>query len=122
MLQRLKDLVKKAFSLRYEPASHSASLLVYKVRIYKNRHDAEDAAAQQQIVAVVQMGKSKKWVVLKCPCGCRDTLALNLMQSHQPAWRLTVERFGKASLFPSVHASSCGAHFWLKKGRIIWCD
>ena len=27
-----------------------------------------------------------KWLRFKCPCGCGDVIALNLMTSHRPHW------------------------------------
>lgn len=66
-------------------------------------------------------GESPKWAVLKCPCGCGDTIDVNLMKSRNPVWQLSIVN-GKPSFHPSlwVPKEKCGAHFWIKNGKIIW--
>jgi len=62
-----------------------------------------------------------KWLKFRCPCGCGDVQALNLMKSHQPVWSLELHEDLTVSLFPSVHAQKCGAHFWVRRSAIHWC-
>lgn len=71
--------------------------------------------------ALYIVGDPAKWAVLKCPCGCGDTIDVNLMMSRKPVWRLTFTD-GKPSFHPSlwVPKAKCGAHFWIKSGKIIW--
>lgn len=57
---------------------------------------------------------------MRCPCGCGDDVLLNLLADQRPTRHLTV-RNGRASLSPSVwRTSRCGAHFWLRDGRVEW--
>ena len=67
------------------------------------------------------VGDPPKWVVLQCPCGCGDTIDVNLMRSRNPVWRLSVVN-GKPTFHPSlwVPAEKCGAHFWIRDGKITW--
>jgi hypothetical protein len=62
-------------------------------------------------------------VAMLCPCGCGDRLELMLLTEVRPSWRLLVDEKGLPSLKPSVwREKGCGSHFWLKAGRIVWCD
>ncbi|MGQ2933742.1 DUF6527 family protein [Sphingopyxis sp.] len=57
-----------------------------------------------------------------CPCGCQAIIQLSLIRRDSPHWRAWTEADGSASLSPSVwRKPTCGAHFWLRRGRIIWC-
>ena len=49
--------------------------------------------AARQLVLVGPRAKPK-WVKFTCPCGCKETIALNLMASHSPRWSVTVEQIG----------------------------
>lgn len=67
------------------------------------------------------VGDPAKWAVLQCPCGCGDTIDVNLMKARRPAWQLSVTD-GKPTFHPSlwVPKEKCGAHFWIRNGKIIW--
>lgn len=67
------------------------------------------------------VGKPVKWAVLQCPCGCGDTIDVNLMKARRPVWDLYVND-GKATFHPSLWMpkEKCGAHFWIRDGKIIW--
>lgn len=69
-------------------------------------------------VALV-VGSPRKWLVLGCPCGCREVLWLNLMPQAFPRWRVT-RRAGTLTVRPSVDAVGCGSHFWVTRGKIEW--
>ena len=53
---------------------------------------------------VVAIEDEEIWCVgLKCPCGCGYTIEI--------------------SLFPSVFLKKgCKSHFWIKNGKILWCN
>lgn len=127
MLRWLKrlwiSLVSGAPDPEQAPELHDIRPLVrYETKLFNNRSAAEQAAQESQVLAVVQSGGKEKWALLRCPCGCSGDLALNLMRSHRPVWELSLDSAGRASLRPSVHATTCGAHFWLRNGMIIWCE
>ncbi len=81
--------------------------------------DFEDPASAKHLVVVCD-GERLKWLRFMCPCGCGETIALNLMRSHSPRW--TVERHddGTLSVTPSVDSTTCGSHFWIRRSRIAW--
>lgn len=62
-------------------------------------------------------------VAMLCPCGCGETLHMNLLPDERPVWRLTVNGDGMSTLHPSVNRmKGCRAHFWFRSGRVYWCD
>jgi len=63
------------------------------------------------------------WCVgLRCPCGCGETIELLVIDEARPRWDVTIRR-GRPTLRPSVWRKvGCRSHFWVRDGRIIWCD
>lgn len=60
--------------------------------------------------------------LLCCPCGCGDTLVMNLDQRAGPAWRLYVRK-DMVTVYPSYwRVTHCGSHFIIWDSRIFWCD
>ena len=56
-----------------------------------------------------------------CPCGCGETLYMNLQRDRRPCWRFTVDRRGTATLHPSVWRQvGCRSHFFLRRGVVQW--
>ena len=64
------------------------------------------------------------WCVgMRCPCGCGQAIELMLIQEVTPRWDLSVDRLGRPTLQPSVWLQrGCQSHFWVRGGRIQWCD
>lgn len=50
-----------------------------------------------------------------CPCGCGDTLTLNLFDDVSPSWRIIQKKnSSKFSIYPSIRRKSkCRSHFWI---------
>jgi hypothetical protein len=62
------------------------------------------------------------FVIMSCPCGCNEILNINLIEGNCPTWSLQEHSNGTISLFPSIwRTTGCRSHFFLKKGKIIWC-
>ncbi|MBB3979999.1 hypothetical protein GGQ64_005246 [Rhizobium azooxidifex] len=64
------------------------------------------------------------WSVgMRCPCGCGERIELMILRGTRPRWDISVNEAGKPSLHPSVWRNSgCRSHFWVREGRVIWCD
>ena len=64
------------------------------------------------------------WSVgMRCPCGCGDTIELMILREARPRWDISVNEAGRPSLHPSVwRKSGCRSHFWVREGRILWCE
>lgn len=70
------------------------------------------------------LGEAKyMWsVAMKCPCGCGETLQMNLLPETRPRWDVSTHWNRTVTLHPSVWRKvGCRSHFFLKKGRIVWC-
>jgi len=65
-------------------------------------------------------GRFRWSVALLCPCGCGDTIQLNVRNDAHPFWRI-IEKKGRVSLEPSIWRSKgCCSHFFLRNSRIQW--
>ena len=84
--------------------------------------EAKAATRQGGIVALVGDPPAIKWAYLLCPCGCKELLPLNLMRSHSPRWELRVGANQAPTLDPSVISGTCGSHFWVRNGEVIWLE
>jgi hypothetical protein len=64
------------------------------------------------------------WIAaLRCPCGCGELLQMSLMPEGHPRWQAVTHWNGTTSLHPSVwRQKGCRSHFFLCRGRVIWCD
>lgn len=63
------------------------------------------------------------YAVMLCPCGCSEIIRLCLQEGVSPSWRLKFNSSGLVSLSPSIwRTSGCQSHFFLKNGKIEWCD
>lgn len=60
---------------------------------------------------------------LHCPCGCGRRLELMLVKEARPRWVLKLDKKGRPTLTPSVWLrGGCRSHFFIRAGRIVWCD
>lgn len=71
---------------------------------------------------VYLIGENEPWAaIFLCPCGCKQSIWLNLVKGHRPLWKIRVTRKGIPTAEPSINRQvGCRSHFWLKAGRIIW--
>jgi hypothetical protein len=92
----------------------------YRLREFTTRAAAQAAAQSGSIVAVFQSHGKLKWAYFNCPCGCGNQIALNLMDTNYPAWRISCRTKKDFSIAPSVDSTTCGAHFWIRHGKVNW--
>jgi hypothetical protein len=81
----------------------------------------EEKAIRERVAYWVGEEGHKWCLVFRCPCGCHEIIYLNLLPNTRPAWRLV--KYGKKSfsISPSVNrVRGCRAHFFLRKGRVVW--
>lgn len=64
------------------------------------------------------------WCVgLRCPCGCGKRLEMMVLQGVKPRWDVKRDADGSVTLHPSVWLrEGCQSHFWIRGGKIVWCD
>ncbi len=91
---------------------------------FGTQYVAEDAPKHlkaRTLYVVTEDGEPWSAAML-CPCGCGETLHMNLMPDERPVWRLSADADGSSSLHPSVNRmKGCQAHFWFRTGRVYWC-
>lgn len=75
--------------------------------------------AQGKLV-LIGTAEKQKWLRFKCPCGCGDVIALNLMASQRPRWTVQLHEDGTLTAHPSVDSDRCGSHFWIRRSKIQW--
>jgi hypothetical protein len=64
-------------------------------------------------------GGHLKWAHLLCP-KCGDQIQLPL--AGRTCWSVKVDLLRRPTLAPSIwERQSCGAHFFIKKGELLWC-
>jgi hypothetical protein len=78
------------------------------------------AALKTRKLILIGMPTRPKWLRFTCPCRCGRAIALNLMTSHGPCWTIAVDFEDRLSVTPSVDATECGSHFWIRKNHIDW--
>lgn len=85
------------------------------------KEDAPDRPLIRTLYVVTEDGAP--WsVAMLCPCGCGETLHMNLLPDERPLWKLAVDAGGSGTLHPSVHRmKGCRAHFWFRAGKVYWC-
>jgi len=87
--------------------------------IFEKRDAAVDALSKTGDVAIVSRAGHRRWLLIRCPDGCGETVSVNLDERAGPAWDLD-ERKG-LSLYPSVwRDNGCRSHFILWRGDIWW--
>lgn len=80
---------------------------------------ADQASAVRELkagtIVVIKSGELVKSVKFLCPCGCGETLSVNLVRATGRAWRMSLDLHRGVSLFPSVwRDSGCESHFILR--------
>jgi Family of unknown function (DUF6527) len=73
---------------------------------------------------VLARDDGEDWCVgFRCPCGCGQVIELLVIPEAKPRWDLRVDANGAPTLVPSVWLQrGCRSHFWLRNGRVEWCD
>lgn len=60
-----------------------------------------------------------KWAHLRCP-KCDDHIQLPLGGENK--WEVMVDLLRRPTLHPSIwERRTCGAHFYVRRGRRLWC-
>lgn len=64
-----------------------------------------------------------RWAAaFRCPCGCGETVQLNLLPERRPRWSVAIGKSKAVSLSPSVWRKvGCQSHFVVRLGRVLWC-
>jgi hypothetical protein len=73
---------------------------------------------------ILARDEGEDWCVgFRCPCGCGEVIELLVIAEAEPRWDVSTDVKGRPSLSPSVwRRTGCCSHFWLRAGRVYWCD
>ena len=75
-------------------------------------------ALKDGVLVLVMPGEKPKSLKFLCPCGCGETISINLVPATGKAWRITYEPNSGLSLWPSVWLDiGCQSHFILRRNK-----
>jgi hypothetical protein len=78
------------------------------------------AELQPGVVLIEKREGYLKWAHFSCP-KCGDHIQLPLAGGER--WSVKVDLMCRPSFAPSVwERTTCGAHFFIRKGRLLWCQ
>jgi hypothetical protein len=81
-----------------------------------------DSLGEKQFIEIVYKN-APRWAMFRCPCSCGAVISLPLQIQHNPRWQVTESPAGRPTLQPSVWQNrGCLSHFWVKDGRVFWCN
>lgn len=104
---------------RLERFLAAASAMLKPGYVYRMKTD-NPVRVHRGIVYIVQDGKEPDALVLKCPCGCGNSIHLNLLKDTRPCWSFSIKE-GKITISPSVRArGGCRSHFLIRDGKVVW--
>jgi hypothetical protein len=109
-------------SLWHRTGRKSAPSAVYRATFVEDDQLVPKVLPPYTVYIVGSQGN--EWLaVMNCPCGCGETLPLNLLQDEAPNWTWSTGMDGAVTLKPSVWRKvRCKSHFFLRNGEISWCD
>ncbi|MES2822481.1 MAG: DUF6527 family protein [Pseudomonadota bacterium] len=93
-----------------------------KEKLYESEY-VPDIPKKLELYKVYILGGKKTpfLSVLRCPCGCGESLHMNLLTSRDPCWDLFVEPNGSVTFKPSLwKKTGCCSHFHLTNGEVKW--
>lgn len=90
-----------------------------KYLAYEVSESPTQAELQTHLLFVEVREGYLKWTHLSCP-KCGDHIQLPM--AGKSRWKLKVDFLRRPTLAPSIwETGSCGAHFLIRKGEILWC-
>jgi hypothetical protein len=86
-----------------------------------SQEEAREALSSVPLrIVIVKRGRPRT-VLFRCPCGCGETLLINVDSRAGKAWRLR-ETVAGVTLMPSVwRTTGCRSHFVLWENKVWWC-
>jgi hypothetical protein len=107
------------FNLMVRNMLWTHKMFQYKVEIISDNPNPDNLI--NDIIYIVVDKNHAKWAYLKCPSGCNEIIMLSLNIKEFPSWCVKQDKFGRASITPSIRKlDGCKSHFLIKKGKLIW--
>ncbi|MCB0361678.1 MAG: hypothetical protein KDD35_03105 [Bdellovibrionales bacterium] len=113
--------------MNFETYKKDAASWLYKkfVSAYKTSYcdDVLPDNLRPKTLYILSDGGYEEQAAMICPCGCGETLHLNLMPDERPLWRIIKHKNQTVSLMPSIWRKvGCKSHYWFWEGRIYWAE
>lgn len=126
LLGRFVNWINELFSNKSARRNESSGFIKPPISFFNIttfKRTPRNTEVQPDTFYLVDPGNKPKWAMFLCPCGCEYVITLSLQNVHNPHWRLNNKVEGRPTLYPSVwQKTECYSHFWLKEGRIYWCE
>jgi hypothetical protein len=111
------------FSLPIDLAEWIFSLRLFRRPKYLAKEVPESPSSEElqaHLIFLEVRGGFLKWAHMSCP-KCSDHIQLPL--AGKDRWKLKFDFLRRPTLAPSIwETQSCGAHFFIRKGEILWCN
>lgn len=89
--------------------------------LFVEDHPDTPTMSDRHIYVVGAKGYSK-WAYFRCPADRDEIIQLSLQPQRRPRWTVASDFLGRPAIVPSVRQlDGSYAHFWIKKGAVIWC-
>jgi hypothetical protein len=90
---------------------------------YKTEHTDDIPKSLSKRTIYIVGKKNEPWLLtFECPCGCKNIIQLNTLKEARPRWNYQILPQNKLDISPSIwRLSGCKSHFFVRKGKIIWC-
>lgn len=88
--------------------------------VFVDTHPIHDELLENKVY-IVKNNSISKWILMKCPCGCMDTITLSLMKTYRPNWKMSIDKKKRITLNPSIwKQEGCESHFFIIKNKVKW--
>lgn len=107
MLKRLFDWIKRLF---------------YKKKPFRYKY-VEDVpnVLKSKTIYIIGVENNPWQLIMECPCGCKNTLHMNLMKEESPVWSYVIENKKMITIHPSINRIvGCKSHFFIRNGKLVW--
>lgn len=101
---------------RYSIKTPSGERIFYKCKYCGEQPDE----ISERVIYIVGHRPHYWMLSFKCPCGCKETISLNILKGANPRWRFVV-RWRRITIYPSIWRKvGCKSHFHIRRGRVRW--
>jgi hypothetical protein len=102
--------------------NHFIAWLFNKEKLYRSNYVADVPKNPEPYKVYVLGGTTTPFLsVIRCPCGCGESLHMNLLKSRAPCWDLCVADNNIVTFKPSLwKKTGCRSHFHLINGKVEW--
>jgi len=90
--------------------------------VFKYKYEDDFPESIKESVIYIIGDKESPWLIaFKCPCGCSQTIQLNLLKDADPNWKFKLTIQKKINISPSVwRTTGCKSHFFIRNSKVDW--